>query len=155
MKSLAPTDDGKGCWLGYVTHSNPKGKLPSWVINRLASSYAPRMVKRLHKACLEYPGWKANHSPGLKYWINPEQIASTPKIDLNDVSTSWARVPIRSIKTIRTTLGDLHWQLFSFTPRLHVGYSQLYGTKPDYLSYIILPKLCKTVRVLFSKNCDT
>jgi hypothetical protein len=82
---LSAQEGGKGCWLGYVTHSNPKGKLPSWVINRLASGYAPRLVKRLHKACLEYPEWKAKHSPNLKYWINPEQIASTPKIDLNDV----------------------------------------------------------------------
>ncbi len=86
VKSLSAQEGGKGCWLGYVTHSNPKGKLPSWVINRLASGYAPRLVKRLHKACLEYPEWKSQHSPNQKNWIHPEQIATTPKIDLNDVS---------------------------------------------------------------------
>lgn len=84
VKSLAQQPGGNGCWLGYVTHSNPKGKLPSWVINRLASGYAPRLIKRLHKACLEYPEWKSKHSPGMKYWINPEQIANTPKIQLAD-----------------------------------------------------------------------
>jgi len=48
--------------------------------------YAPRLVKRLHKACLEYPGWKAKHSPELKYWVYPEQMANSPRIDLADVS---------------------------------------------------------------------
>ena len=42
-----------GCSLGYITHSNPKGNLPSWVTNKLSSSLAPKLVRRLHKACIK------------------------------------------------------------------------------------------------------
>ncbi len=42
-----------GCNLGYITHSNPKGNLPSWVTNKLSSSLAPKLVRKLHKACLK------------------------------------------------------------------------------------------------------
>merc|ERR550519_1963152 len=43
---------GGGCELGYVAHSDPKGQLPIWVTNKLSTILAPKMVKRLHKACL-------------------------------------------------------------------------------------------------------
>ena len=46
------------CTLGYVAHSDPGGQLPSWVTNKLSSILAPKMVKRIHKACLNYPAWK-------------------------------------------------------------------------------------------------
>ena len=48
------------CTLGYVAHSDPGGQLPSWVTNKLSSILAPKMVKRIHKACLNYVAWKVS-----------------------------------------------------------------------------------------------
>ena len=41
-------------------HSSLIGQLPSWVTNKLSSMLAPKMVKRLHKACLNYSAWKVH-----------------------------------------------------------------------------------------------
>jgi len=72
-----------GCEVGYVTHTNPRGKIPPWLTNKISSSVAPRMLQKLHKACLAYPEWKSKHRPNYKYWLNPEQITS-PRITLTD-----------------------------------------------------------------------
>ena len=74
-----------GCEVGYVTHTNPRGKIPPWLTNKISSSVAPKMLQRLHKACLAYPDWKSKHRPNFKYWLNPEQMTS-PRITLSDVS---------------------------------------------------------------------
>uniref|UniRef100_A0A915ARU5 START domain-containing protein 10 n=1 Tax=Parascaris univalens TaxID=6257 RepID=A0A915ARU5_PARUN len=73
-----------GCHLMYATHSDPKGKLPAWLINRLTRVIGPRMLKKLHKACLKYPAWKASNQPTWKPWIYPEQQASSVRINLSD-----------------------------------------------------------------------
>ena len=70
-----------GCEIGYVTHSNPKGRLPTWVTNKLSTSLAPKFIKWLHKACVEYPSWKQKHDPSIKWWLNPEQ-RTTPRINI-------------------------------------------------------------------------
>ena len=70
-----------GCEIGYVTHSNPKGRLPTWVTNKLSTSLAPKFIKWLHKACIEYPSWKQKNDPSIKWWLNPEQ-RTTPKINI-------------------------------------------------------------------------
>lgn len=70
-----------GCEIGYVTHSNPKGRLPTWVTNKLSTSLAPKFIKGLHKACIEYPSWKQKHDPSIKWWLNPEQ-RTTPRINI-------------------------------------------------------------------------
>ncbi|QQP39339.1 PCTP-like protein [Caligus rogercresseyi] len=57
-----------GCTVGYVTHSNPKGKL--------STTLAPKLVKKIHKACLKYDKWKAGHTPTSK--------RKGKKIDLKD-----------------------------------------------------------------------
>lgn len=64
---------GPGCSLGYVAHSDPGGRLPAWVTNKLSSVLAPGLVKRLHTACHQYPAWKARHRPHYKPWLYPEQ----------------------------------------------------------------------------------
>ena len=48
----------RSCHLGSVAHSDPGGHLPSWVTNKLSSILAPKMVKKLHKACINYASWK-------------------------------------------------------------------------------------------------
>lgn len=68
--------DNKSCSLGYVAHSDPGGHLPSWVTNKLSSILAPKMVKRIHKACQNYGAWKRLHNPQFKPWLYPEQIAA-------------------------------------------------------------------------------
>lgn len=45
------------------------------------------MVKRLHKACLNYPKWKNLHQPHQKPWLYPEQI-SDKRIVLTDCEDS-------------------------------------------------------------------
>ena len=99
----------KSCTLGYVAHSDPGnikyilsfslspplgGQLPSWVTNKLSSILAPKMVKKIHKACLNYNSWKVRdrfiynpptkslcvqrlHNPNHKPWLYPEQISTT------------------------------------------------------------------------------
>ena len=54
--------DNKSCSLGYVAHSDPGGHLPSWVTNKLSSILAPKMVKRIHKACQNYGAWKVKQN---------------------------------------------------------------------------------------------
>merc|ERR1719234_266024 len=78
---------GGGCELGYVAHSDPKGQLPIWVTNKLSTILAPKMVKRLHKACLSYPKWKNLHQPHQKPWLYPEQISGS-RILLTDCEDS-------------------------------------------------------------------
>jgi len=78
---------GGGCELGYVAHSDPKGQLPIWVTNKLSTILAPKMVKRLHKACLNYPKWKNLHQPHQKPWLYPEQISGS-RIVLTDCEDS-------------------------------------------------------------------
>ena len=75
----------KSCEVGYVTHINPRGKIPSVLTNKVTSYVAPKMLRKIHKACLHYPQWKSNHRPDQKYWLNPEQMVS-PRINLIDVS---------------------------------------------------------------------
>ena len=80
---ITPNTSGTGCDVGYVTHSNPKGRLPSWVMNKLSASIAPKFVKWLHKASVAYPAWKKKNDPDMKWWIHPEQISS-PKINVEE-----------------------------------------------------------------------
>lgn len=39
------------------------------------------MLKKLHKACMKYPSWKADASPNLKPWLFPEQ-QTLQRVDL-------------------------------------------------------------------------
>ncbi|XGW13479.1 hypothetical protein V3C99_000085 [Haemonchus contortus] len=71
-----------GCDLVYISHADPKGNIPTWLVNRLTRVVAPKIIKRLYKACLAYPEWKARNQPNVKPWIYPEQQLDFPRVDL-------------------------------------------------------------------------
>ncbi|CAI4230445.1 unnamed protein product [Auanema sp. JU1783] len=73
---------GDGCQITYISHSDPKGKLPTWLVNRVTKVITPKMVKKLHKACLGYTEWKEQHQPHWKPWRFPEQQIDMARIDL-------------------------------------------------------------------------
>lgn len=70
------------CQLTYVSHSDPRGKLPSWLINKITTIVTPKMMQRLHKACLDYPAWKERNNPDWRPWSRVDQI-SEKRIDLS------------------------------------------------------------------------
>ncbi|CAD1474942.1 unnamed protein product, partial [Heterotrigona itama] len=80
---VRPSRNGDGSELGYVSHTDPHGKLPVWLVNKVTQIFAPRMVKKLHKASVAYPNWKLLNNPNYKPWHFPEQIAS-PRIRIED-----------------------------------------------------------------------
>jgi hypothetical protein len=80
IKALSP----KTCRLSYTTQSDPGGSLPSWIVNLVSSKTGPKLVKKLHKACLKYDKWKSNNNPEYRPWANPEQL-KVPKINWSDI----------------------------------------------------------------------
>uniref|UniRef100_A0AC34QHU4 START domain-containing protein n=1 Tax=Panagrolaimus sp. JU765 TaxID=591449 RepID=A0AC34QHU4_9BILA len=76
------TLDEKSCEITYVTHSDPKGRLPVWLINKMTKVVAPKALKKLHKACSNYPLWKSKHQPQWKPWIFPHQLQNAVRVDL-------------------------------------------------------------------------
>lgn len=46
-------------------------------------------MKKIKKACLNYPEWKQRHNPGLKPWLYPEQT-TLPSIPLSELSIQHA-----------------------------------------------------------------
>ncbi|CAD6187634.1 unnamed protein product [Caenorhabditis auriculariae] len=73
---------GEGCEIIYVSHTDPKGKLPTWLANRVTKTIAPKVIKKLHKACMNYSDWKKNNHPHYKPWNFPDQQVDMPRVDL-------------------------------------------------------------------------
>ncbi|NXL92151.1 STA10 protein, partial [Alectura lathami] len=61
------------CSLTYLAQVDPKGSLPKWVVNKASQYLVPQMLKKLHKACVQYPAWKQQHDVNMKPWLHPEQ----------------------------------------------------------------------------------
>ncbi|XP_070154658.1 START domain-containing protein 10 [Polyergus mexicanus] len=80
---VRPSRNGDGSELGYVSHTDPHGKLPVWLVNKITQIFAPKMVKRLHKASVNYPSWKVLNNPNYKPWHYPEQIMA-PRIRIEE-----------------------------------------------------------------------
>jgi len=72
-----------GCFVGYASQTDPKGTLPSWMVNKVTTIFAPKVLKILQKASQGYPNWKINNNPSYKPWFFPEQI-SAPRITAED-----------------------------------------------------------------------
>eukprot|EP00126_Sphaerothecum_destruens_P007148 Sdes_comp19710_c0_seq2m11644 len=70
-----------GCILTYLTHTDPKGSLPAYFVNKLVTKLAPSVLHNLKDICLKYVSWKNDHHPDLKPWRYVEQITS-PYIDI-------------------------------------------------------------------------
>ncbi|WP_257294775.1 START domain-containing protein [Endozoicomonas sp. YOMI1] len=75
---IIPTPSG-GAKLIYISHTDPKGFIPAWLVNNLMGNVIPSIVTNLHDCALKYDTWSLeNHGADTKYkW-------RTPKIDWND-----------------------------------------------------------------------
>ncbi|XP_055712104.1 START domain-containing protein 10-like [Phlebotomus papatasi] len=74
---------GEKCILSYVTHCDPQGALPPWLVNKVTHTLGPRMIKDLKKAALGYIAWKSTQENYRKPWRFPEEM-SLPRISLSE-----------------------------------------------------------------------
>ncbi|XP_050310632.1 START domain-containing protein 10-like isoform X2 [Anthonomus grandis grandis] len=75
----------EGCFLGYISQTDPKGRLPSWIVNKVTQKLAPKVVKTLKKAVEGYETWKSRQpNPLNKPWIYPELTLMSPRISISD-----------------------------------------------------------------------
>jgi len=59
----------EGCTLTYLTQSDPKGWIPTMIVNTLTTKFAPTILNNMYNAALKYPEWKAKHNPDKKPWL--------------------------------------------------------------------------------------
>eukprot|EP01122_Echinamoeba_exundans_P016782 TRINITY_DN861_c0_g1_i1.p1 TRINITY_DN861_c0_g1~~TRINITY_DN861_c0_g1_i1.p1 ORF type:complete len:163 (+),score=57.49 TRINITY_DN861_c0_g1_i1:279-767(+) len=57
----------------YYSQSDPKGWIPSWVMNTVGTKVAPQIIDTLHNVSLKYKDWKANNNPDHKPWLETEK----------------------------------------------------------------------------------
>eukprot|EP00051_Salpingoeca_urceolata_P004773 m.67594 g.67594 ORF g.67594 m.67594 type:complete len:280 (-) comp13837_c1_seq3:26-865(-) len=79
---LIPKSD-KSCMFTYVTHADPRGSLPKWLVNTVATSSGPKLIATMQKAASTYASWKQAHRPDFKPWRNPEQL-TTPLLPASE-----------------------------------------------------------------------
>ena len=80
---IKPTS-ARSCSLIYVTQADPGGSLPAWIVNVATKVMAPKMFKKMQRACVKYDKWKAKNNPDYMPWVDPEKIR-VPKLDWNDI----------------------------------------------------------------------
>jgi len=59
---------GTGCTMTYITQSDPKGAIPSFVMNTITKTFAPKIVTKMEKAAHDYPAWRAKHGVTTNPW---------------------------------------------------------------------------------------
>lgn len=80
------TTSTNGCFLGYISQTDPRGKLPPWLVNKITQKFAPKVVKQLKKAAEGYEEWKAvQERPRYKPWIYPELTLDSRRVHLSEV----------------------------------------------------------------------
>jgi len=65
---LVRVDPAGGSSLTYITQADPRGWIPTALINTLTTRFAPKLIGRLEEATKKYPAWKANHQPDRYPW---------------------------------------------------------------------------------------
>ncbi|XP_063716460.1 START domain-containing protein 10-like [Symsagittifera roscoffensis] len=87
IKPMKGKDNEANCHLTYISQSDPKGSIPSWFVNSVGKTFAPRQIKVLQKACIKYDKWKNKQkNPKFKPWNDPEQLmTSLARINWPDV----------------------------------------------------------------------
>jgi len=70
------TEEGEGCTFTYYSQSDPKGWIPTWVINMLMTKLPPKILDKLHDVSVAYPAWKAANEPEAKAWL--DTVEDTP-----------------------------------------------------------------------------
>jgi len=58
----------QGCTLTYYTQTDPKGWIPTFVVNNVTKKFAPSNIQKLEEHAAKYTEWKANHDPHNKPW---------------------------------------------------------------------------------------
>lgn len=81
-----------GSILGYISQTDPQGRLPTWLVNTVTQSLAPKLARKLEKAALAYPEWKAkSDNPNYMPWRWPDQINSE-RITVADVIINFSQI---------------------------------------------------------------
>jgi len=57
-----------GCTLVYYTQTDPKGWIPSSVVNTVTKKFAPKNIQKLEEHSSKYTEWKNQHNPEHKPW---------------------------------------------------------------------------------------
>eukprot|EP01118_Nematostelium_gracile_P002690 TRINITY_DN1292_c0_g1_i1.p2 TRINITY_DN1292_c0_g1~~TRINITY_DN1292_c0_g1_i1.p2 ORF type:complete len:141 (-),score=35.11 TRINITY_DN1292_c0_g1_i1:60-482(-) len=65
---LVRTRPEGGCFLIYVTHTDPKGWIPHTLVNKVTTTFAPKIVERIAKAAQGYTEWKNKNNPEKRPW---------------------------------------------------------------------------------------
>jgi len=60
--------DSPGCTLTYITQTDPRGWIPTSLMNSVTKTYAPKIVARLIEASNNYRSWKDQHNPERAPW---------------------------------------------------------------------------------------
>jgi len=58
----------EGCTIYYYTQTDPKGWIPSSVVNTVTKKFAPKNIYKIEEVASKYIAWKAEHKPENKPW---------------------------------------------------------------------------------------
>ena len=70
---MKPMPSG-GTKLIFISHSDPKGYIPAWLVNNFVGSFTPTIMANLHDCALKYADWSARqYGPDIKpAWRTPK-----------------------------------------------------------------------------------
>lgn len=65
--------DGEGCTLSYIAQSDPKGWIPGWLVNKVTTKFAPKLIDKMREVGPKYDEWKKDN-PGEKIWYDEGEL---------------------------------------------------------------------------------